>query len=149
MIRSPRRLAIQGVLVALLLLVAIPAYFVLEQAWRPLALRIAGAIVVITGCTRVTRRVRRSAEAGSPSALDARPPAPPDPELDGRFLRLRDDIVFSTRSRRYFEAGLWPRLLALAGPDLPRPPERRGLLRRVGPSLAALERLLAEVERRR
>ena len=76
-----------------------------------------------------------------------RRPVPPPPELDSRFLRLRDEVVYSTRSRRYFDAILWPQLGRLAGADLPRPPERRGLRRR-GPALATLEDLIARIERR-
>jgi len=61
--------------------------------------------------------------------------------------RLRDDLVASTRRRRYFDVVLWPRLSALAGPDLPRPAESRGPIRR-GPSLAAIERLVTRIEGR-
>jgi hypothetical protein len=84
-------------------------------------------------------------DAGSP--FDAPPPAPPEPELDSRFLRLRDEVVYSVQSRRYFDAILWPRLCTLAGTSLPAPPERAGIRRR-GPSLAALEDLIARIERR-
>lgn len=147
MTRSPRRLAIRALAVAVLLVAAVPAYLALEQAWRPVALRIACGIAAIAGCSGMLRAVRRSAAGVPPSALDARPPATPQPALDGRFLRLRDDIVFSARSRRYFDAALWPRLVRLAGADLLRPPPRRGW-RRLGPSLGTIERLLAAIERR-
>ena len=42
---------------------------------------------------------------------------------------------------------IWPRLSGLAGPDLSRPAERRGLRPR-GPSMSALARLITEIERR-
>jgi hypothetical protein len=67
--------------------------------------------------------------------------------LDEHFLRLRNDLAFSSGSRRYFDTFLWPRLRMIGGADLPAPAERRGMRRR-GPSLSALERLIAEIERR-
>ena len=69
------------------------------------------------------------------------------PDLDERFLGLWDDVRYGARSRRYFDRVLWPRLLALAGRPLVRPRHRRGLGRR-GPSLAALERVIADIEGR-
>jgi hypothetical protein len=85
-------------------------------------------------------------DAYPPSELDAPPVPPPTRELDSVFRRLRDDLLFSTRSRQYFEAILWPRLLDLTGGVLRRPAaERRG---RRGPSLGELRDLIAEVERR-
>jgi hypothetical protein len=57
-------------------------------------------------------------------------------------------VIYGTRSRRYFEVILWPRLVELARSEmLPRPEDRRGLRRR-GPSLRAIEELVAEIERR-
>ena len=67
--------------------------------------------------------------------------------LDERFLRLRDELRFSTRSRQYFETILWPQLGRLGGADLPRPPERRGV-GRDGPALSELERVVAAIEAR-
>jgi hypothetical protein len=64
-----------------------------------------------------------------------------------RFARLRDDVIWSSRSHRYFDVVLWPRLVELGGLELSRPPSRRGLLRR-GPSLRALEAVIAQIERR-
>jgi hypothetical protein len=95
----------------------------------------------------VIRGVRREIVGHPPSALDAPLPAPPRPAQDERFLRLRDDLVWSRRSRRYFDAILWPRLLALGGAGLA-PPAPRRWIRRRGPSLRALERLIAETEQR-
>jgi hypothetical protein len=145
--QSARRLAARAIVVTLVILVAMPLYLTLEPAWRPLVARVACAAIVAAGCLRVLRGVRRATETETGSALDALPPPPPPPELDSRFLRLRDELIFSTRRRRYFDVILWPRLLALAGTDLPRPPEQRGVRGR-GPSLALLEDLIARIERR-
>ncbi len=145
--RSGRRAVAHGFIAVLLVLAAIPAYLGLPLSWRPVAVRVASAVIVVAGCVRVIRGVRRSIEGYAPSALDAPPPVSPAPELDERFLRLRDDLVFSTRSRRYFDVVLWPRLRELGGANLPRPAERRGI-RRGGPSLRALEGVIAEVEKR-
>jgi hypothetical protein len=69
------------------------------------------------------------------------------PALDPRFLRLRNHLTLSIRSRRYFFAVLWPRLLALARGPLPEPSPRRWFSR-LGPSRAMLEHLIAQIERR-
>ena len=145
--RPPRRLVARGLIAALLVLAAIPAYLGLPLLWRPAAVRLACALIVVAGCVRVVRRVRRSIGGYAPSALDAPRPPAPAPDLDDRLLRMRDDLVFSRRSRRYYDAILWPRLCRLAGADLAPPAARRGIRRR-GPSLRSLERLIAEVEKR-
>lgn len=144
--RSRYRFVARGLLAVVLVLAAIPAYLTLEASWRSLAVRLACAVIVVAGCVRVIRGVRRSSE-GSSSALDAPPPGSSAQELDERFLRLRDELVFSTRSRRYFDMILWPRMLRLAGANLPPPAERRGR-RQGGPSLSTLEHLIAEIETR-
>ena len=126
---------------------ALPAYLLVEPSWRPSVVRLSCAVLVILGTVRARRWVRDAMEPLRISALDAIPPPASTPELDTRFLRLRDDVTWSLQSRRYFDVVLWPRLLALGGPDLPRPPERRAM-RRLGPSGRSLERLIAEVERR-
>jgi hypothetical protein len=146
--RSRYRFVGYGFLAVVVVLGAIPGYLMLDPSWRPVALRLAGALLVVFGCVRVVRSVRRSIEGGPPSALDAPSPPPRLPARDERFLRLRDDLVFGRASRRYFDTVLWPRLRKLGGDDLPAPPERRGILRG-GPSLRALDRLISEIERRR
>ena len=121
-----------------------------ERSRRLLAHGIAAALlalVAIVGCLRALRAVRRAIEAEPPSELDMPRPAPPASERDEIYRRLRDDLVFSHRSQQYFEAILWPRLLNLAGGDLPRPREGRRTRRR-GPSLPALEALIADAEKR-
>ena len=145
--RSPYRWIAQGLLVLLLVLAAIPAYLTLAPSWRTLAVRLGCAAIVIAVCVRLTRGVRDSLDEPPVSALDAPPQPAAAPELDERFLRLRGDLIASTRRRQYFDAILWPRLLGIAGESLPRPAERPGL-RRLGPSLSAIERLIAEAEKR-
>jgi len=145
--RWARRLVTRSLLAMLLALVAIPVYLVLHPSWRPMAFRLACALIMAAGCVRAIRRVRRAIGEVAPSALDAPPPPSPAPEMDPRFLRVRDDVVFSTRSRPYFDRVLWPRLLDAAGGSLVPPAERRRFGRR-GPSPGALAELLAEVEKR-
>ena len=145
--RSPRRLAARGLLGALLVLAAVPMYLAVSPSWRLPVVRLVCAAIVAFGCARIIRAVRRRIGEDPRSPLDAPPPPAPSPALDGRFLRLRDDLTFSARRRRYFDTILWPRLQALAGGDLPRPAERRRLGGR-GPSRAAIARLIAEIERR-
>lgn len=142
-----RRLLAHGTVAALLALVAIVAYLTIAPGWRPFGVRLACTALVIVGCLRALRAVRRAVEAEPPSELDVPRPAAPASERDEIYRRLRDDLVFSHRSQQYFEAILWPRLLNLAGGDLPQPREARRTRRR-GPSLHALEALVAEAEKR-
>ena len=133
---------------ALVALGAMPAYLALGPSWRPVAVRLVCTAVVIAGCVRALRWARGAAASPVVSPLDA--PALPTvgPELDARFLALRDDVIYGARSRRYFDVILWPRLDALAGTAmLPRPANRRGIPRR-GPSLRAISEVVAEIERR-
>jgi hypothetical protein len=144
--RSPRRHAGRAILAAVVVLAAMPAYLALSPPWQPIAVRLACAATVIAGCLRLLRRARSAMEAAPLSPLD-RPPLPAaTPDLDARFLALRDDVTHGMRSRRYFDRILWPRLSRIAGTDLPRPPEGRSLRRR-GPSMSALARLVTEIER--
>jgi hypothetical protein len=145
--RSPYRWAGRGLVGLLLVLVAIPAYLTLAPSWRTLGIRLGCALLVIAGCVRLTRGARRAIEEQPLSALDLPPRPFPARELDERFLRLRGDLVASARSQRYFDAILWPRLVALAGEGLPRLATPRALWRR-GPSLRTIEHLVAEAEKR-
>jgi hypothetical protein len=142
--RSRYRLPAYGLLAVLVLLAAIPGYLTLDPSRRPLAVRLAGAVIVVVGCIRVVGAVRRTRDSEPPSALDAPPPGSRPPTLDERFLRTRDDLLFSRRSQRYFDVFLWPRLRTLGGADLAPPVARR----RRGPSWSTLERLIAGIERR-
>ena len=123
------RFVARGFVTVLVILAAVPAYLTLAPSWRPLAARLACAALVFVGCARLIRSVRRSLAEHPPSALDAPAAKAQPPELDERFLRLRDELVFSTRSRHYFDSIVWPQLTKLAGVDLPRPPGRRGFRR--------------------
>jgi len=143
---GPRFVA-RVVLLSLLALAALPAYLTVSPRWRPAATRLAGALVVAIGCARARAWARDAVGPPADAGVDAPPPPPPERVLDPHFLRLRDDLITSTRRRRYFDVVLWPRLAALAGSDLPRPEERRGPTRR-GPSLRAIEGLVARIEER-
>ncbi|MFI5373318.1 MAG: hypothetical protein ACHQ8D_01625 [Candidatus Rokuibacteriota bacterium] len=145
--RSGPRLVARAIVLALLVLAALPAYLTVAPKWRPAATRLACAAAVAVGCARARRRVRDVVAAYPLSVFDVPSPPPLETTLDPRFLRLRDDLVASSRRRRYFDVVFWPRLLALGGPDLPRPAERR-LAGRRGPSLRALGDLITYVERR-
>ena len=142
-----RRLLARAILVVLLVLASIVAYLATAPRWRPAGVRLACTALVIMGSIRARRALRRAMEAYPLSELDAPPAPPPARELDNAFRRLRDDLLFSTRSRQYFEAILWPRLLDLSGGDLRRPAEERRA-RRCGPSLGELRTLIAEAEQR-
>jgi hypothetical protein len=147
--RLGRRLAGRAVIAMLLALVALPLYLTISPTWRPAAVRLACATVLVVGCARARGWARGSVATDPGSPFEAPPPPAPAAQFDSAFLRVRDDLVASTRSRRYFDVVLWPRLTALAGPGpaLPCPP-RRPLLSRRGPSLGVLEDLIARVERR-
>ena len=137
-----------AVVVALVALAAMPAYLALAPSWRPVAVRLVCTAAVIAGCVRALRWARGAAAPSVASPLDGHAPPVPGPELDTRFLALRDDVIYGTRSRRYFDVILWPRLSELAGTEmLPRPADRRGLRRR-GPSLRAIDDLVAGIEKR-
>ena len=139
------RLGARGLVAALVVLGAIPAYLALGPTWRALTIRLACTAAVVVIGLRVVRGVRRAIDQAPPFELDTVAPAPAPPELDERFLRLRDELRFSVRSRRYFDTVLWPRLVALAGPGLVSPAAAR---RGRGPSRDTLERLVADAEQR-
>jgi len=137
-----------AVIVALVVLGAMPAYLALGPSWRPVAVRLACTAAVIAGCVRALRWAREAAAPSAVSPLDGHAPPAAGPELDARFLALRDDVIYGARSRRYFDVILWPRLDALAGTAmLPRPANRRGIPRR-GPSMRAISEVVHEIERR-
>jgi hypothetical protein len=137
----------RGFVAVIVVLVAIPAYLTLAPSWRPIAARLACALVVAAVCARLIRSVRGAADEHAPSALDLPSPPPRTPSVDERFVRLRDELTFSVRSRRYFDTILWPQLVHLGAADADRPREGRRR-RRPGPSLGDLERIIDTVERR-
>ena len=140
--RSPYRFVGYGAAVVVVLLALVPAYLSLAPAWRPLGIRLACALLVVLGCRRIVRALRRALIEAAPSPLDAPAPAPRRGVLDERFQRVRDDLVYSTRSQRYFATFLAPRLTQLGADALPAARRRRG------PSLSALEQTIAALERR-
>ena len=143
--RSRARYVAYGFLGLVVLLAAIPGYLVLTPVWRTVAMRVVAALIVVAASVRVLGAVRRTVEGAGRSLLDAPAPPPRGAVLDERYLRLRDDVRFSVHRRRYFDTFLWPRLCAFGVPLTPPPLPRRS---RRGPSLAALERLITEVEER-
>jgi len=140
-----RRLLGRAILGALLALAAIVSYLTLPARWRPLGVKLVCAAIVIGGCVHARRVVSQALDGHAVSELDLPAPAPPVPDLDGAFRRLRDDLVFSLRSRQYFTAILWPRLLELTGGSASMP--AAGRRSRRGPSLAELEALIASAEK--
>jgi len=143
--RAGRRLVVRAIVLAGVTLVALPAYLALDPAWRPAAVQLACGALVAIAAMRARRRVRDALDGAPPSSFDAPPPAAAEPEIDARFLALRDDLSAGARSRRYFDVMLWPRLRQLSRDDLPRPPARQ-YLRWRGPSLAQLAALVARIE---
>jgi hypothetical protein len=143
-----RRALVRGsIAVTLVALAAMPAYLALAPSWRIAAVRLVCAVAVVAGCVRAVRWARAAVAAHGGSLLDAPPPPAGGAELDARFLALRDDVRYSIRSRRYFDVILWPRLVELGGPSLIAPARRRRLRRR-GPPIGELSRLVSEIEGR-
>ena len=150
-----RRAGLAGalVIVAALVVAVSSIEFLVDQAYRPAAMRLLAAAVLLVAVFRIVAVVRASIERLTAWGVDGageRASAPRAP--DARFERFHDEIRFSARSQSYFEHILWPRLVALARADagapggLDKPPGRR--LGR-GPSLGALARLIASLESRR
>ncbi|MGH7389286.1 MAG: hypothetical protein ACREM3_07480 [Candidatus Rokuibacteriota bacterium] len=136
-----RYLALGGVV----LLAAVPVYVFAEPPWRPLVARVAAALVLGVALLELRRALAGRLARGEPSALDeARGRPAPTPAVPLRFLDLVNDVRAALRNRRYFEEVFWPRLAALAGRPLVRPPLRAGR----GPSLASLRDVVAVIEKR-
>jgi hypothetical protein len=132
-------------LAAVVFVAALPLYVWVEPSWRALVARLACALVLGVTLLQLRRVLAERVEAAGPSALDAaRFAREPEPAVPHHVLDLASDVRTARRSRRYFETVLWPRLEALAGRPLARPPLRRGR----GPSLAGLRAVIAEIERR-
>lgn len=140
------------VVVALGAAVSLTELFV-AQAYRPTAIRLIGALVLLIAVSRVRAIVQASVERRS--AWDADETGADGSDrgaADARASRFDDEIRFSVRSQSYFEHLLWPRLVALArarggSPETLAKPPGRALGR--GPSLAALARVIASLEARR
>lgn len=145
--RSPRRLAALALLGLIAAGGVMPAYLALSPSWRPIVVRLVCTLAVVAGTIRAVRWARSTAPP-TQSPIDAAVPPMPAPELDQRFLALRDDVLHGTRSRRYYDVILAPRLAALSATELPAVRERAGFRRRRGPSLATLTSIVGEIERR-
>jgi len=143
--RAAARLIARGAGLSLLAAASVPAYLTIAPAWRPLAARLGCAALVAIGCLRARAWARDALGAAPAGGVDA-PPAP-EVALDARFLRLRADLAAGARRRRYFDVVLWPRLRGLGAADLARPADRPGPGRR-GPSLDAIEAVIARIEER-
>ena len=144
--RSRRPWVGAGVAATVAALVAMPAYLALAPSWRIVAVRFVCAAAVVAGCVRAVRWAGDAVAGHGGSLLDVPPPLA-GVEIDARFLALRDDVRYSIRSRRYFDVILWPRLVELGGPGMT-PPARRRRLRRRGPSIDELSRLVSDIEGR-
>ncbi len=148
-----RLLAGYLVFVGCLALVVTPVYLYVEPSHRPEIVRLAAVVVVGIALIHLRGIVRERIDAQPVSAFElALRRAPMEPRLAPLFLKLRDEVRFSTTSQKYFERVLWPRILALLarGPGaqpavLPVMPAGRRLLRR-GPSLGTLRNLIGRIE---
>jgi hypothetical protein len=135
-----------AVLGGLVFLAAVPVYVFVEPPWRALVVRLAAALVLGVALLQLRSALADRLAPNGVSALDeARERAGPEAGLPLRFLDLMHDVRSALRSRRYFDRVLWPRLAALAGRPLVRPPVRPGR----GPSLASLSEVIADIERQR
>ena len=127
------------------LLVCVPVYVYVEPSWRPLVARLACAFVLGVTLLQLRRALLEGLADLGASGLDAaRGRREPDPGVPHHFHDLASDVRTATRSRRYFDKVLWPRLEALSSGPLPRPTARPGR----GPSLASLRRVIAAMEKR-
>jgi len=134
-----------AVLAGLVVFVALPVYVWVEPSWRGLVARLAGGIVLGVTLLELRGVLAEAVAVAGASALDAaRMARGPEPGVPHHFGELASDLRTAMRSRRYFETVLWPRLEALAGRPLTRPPLRRGR----GPGLAGLGAVIADIEER-
>jgi hypothetical protein len=138
-----------GVLLALGVAISLTELFV-APGYRPMAIQLMSAVILLVALARVRAIVAAAVERREAWGVRALGEGWPDRHaVDTRLARVRDEIRFSARSQSYFEHLLWPRLVALAAirggspARLEKPPGRRlGL----GPSMAALDRVIAALE---
>jgi hypothetical protein len=134
-----------GGLAAIVFLAALPVYAWVEPPWRALVARLAAALVLGVTLLQLRHVIAERLAAGGVSALDATRVRPGDkPAVPYHVVELTRDVRAALRSRRYFETVLWPRLEALAGRPLARPPRRPGR----GPHLADLSAVITAIETR-
>jgi hypothetical protein len=144
-------LAFLGILV----LAMTPVYFYAEPSHRPTVVRLGAALFLGVVLIHLRKLAREWLDAQPPSTFEAAlHRAPPGPWLAPLYLKLRDEVRFSARSRAYFTHVLWPRIVRLRALQVGQTlaatlvmPGGRRLLRR-GPSLASLRDLITEIEER-
>ena len=148
--RAGGLVAAVGTLVALGAAVALTE-LVVAPAYRPTAIRLVSAFVLLVALARVRAIVAAAGERRAAWGADGLGDGWPDRHAaDSRLNRFRDEIRFSMRSQSYFEHLLWPRLVALArGVRLERLEMPAGRRFGLGPSIAALTRVIASLETRR
>jgi len=139
----------------LVVLVTVPISIAFDPAMRPALIRVAAALILGVTLIRLSREVGVRFEAQPRSAFEAAlSPVKTPPSVDQRFLDLRDEIRLAAVSDRFFRRALWPRLLTLADrlphhPVLVPPARSRGRrLLRLGPPVAALRDVIADLEER-
>jgi hypothetical protein len=125
-----------------------------DASLRSVAVRLLAAVVLALAALRVRAVVKRRLDEQPSSSFElARRRAVTLDAEPSRLAQLESEIRAATRSQRFFDAVLWPDLLALAEGRtgtpagwLARPPGRSFGR---GPSRAALDRIVAEIEHRR
>jgi len=153
--RVARLLAGHAALGALAWLLALPLWYAVDPARRPMVVRAAAGAVLAIALAQVLGAARRRVAAQPPSPFDrATAPFRDEPSLPRDFRELHEEVRFGRASQGYWTRVLRPRLDSLgqrlpAGPALPEPP-LSGWRRRLGlgPTLAALRDLLARLEAR-
>ena len=156
--RAPERRRWHWVAGYLLFLVCVcialaPVYVYVESTYRAAVVRAGAALVLGVALIQLRGAVRRHKDGQPPSAFEeALNRGPIAPRTAPIFVKLRDEVWFSTLDQRYFENTLWPRMQRLlASRDRstrrvgPAKPGGRRWLRR-GPSLAALRELVTHIE---
>ena len=151
--RWPGIVAGYAIFAGLLCLAGTPAYYYAEPPAKPLVVRLVVGILLGVALVHIRGELRTRMRARSLSALEAARRVPtPEAELAPAFLKLRDELMYSRASQRYFTHILRPHLLALiagrgekALPEVPARPTWRRLLGR-GPTTAGLQTLITRME---
>ena len=160
MVQSPERrwlrlLVGYFLFLGILVLAMTPIYFYADPPYRPTVVRLGSALFLGVVLIHLRKLVREWLVAQPPSAFDAAlSRVAPGPRLAPLYVKLRDEVRFSSKSQAYFANVLWPRILRLSALRIgqrlavaPPMPGGRRLLRR-GPSLATLRDLIARIEER-
>ena len=153
--RAARAAMSYGGLLVVVLVVVTPLSAALSPEQRPVALRLAAAVVLGVILVDAIRLLHERLEAQPPSRLDAlRGAAEPPSDVDRHLRNLRDEMRAAAASDRYFHRVFWPRLHELAQ-RLPDPPALavppRSIARRLlrlGPAPAALRALVGRLAER-